>query len=134
MHLCTYCLDGDLIRFFPSHFSAVLDVAMMWKARSSMSFYVQLRYVLKVITAAAWVVVLPITYSYSWNHPSGLGETIKNWFGNGSSSPSLFILAVVIYLSPNMLSGLLFLLPIIRRNLEKSDYNIVRFMMWWSQV
>ncbi|KAK1420284.1 hypothetical protein QVD17_21754 [Tagetes erecta] len=113
---------------------AVLDVAMMWKARFSMSFDVQLRYVLKAITAAAWVVVLPIAYSYSWNHPSGLGETIKNWFGSGSSSPSLFILAVVIYLSPNILSGLLFLIPIIRRNLEKSDYRIVRFMMWWSQL
>ncbi|KAD3069004.1 hypothetical protein E3N88_36884 [Mikania micrantha] len=113
---------------------AVIDVAMMWKARFSMSFHVKLRYILKALSAAAWVVVLPVTYSYSWNNPSGFEETIKNWFGNGSSSPSLFIIAVVIYLSPNILSGLLFLLPFIRRNLEKSDYNIVRFMMWWSQL
>ena len=106
----------------------------MWKARFSMSFYVKLRYILKALSAAAWVVVLPITYSYSWKNPSGFGETIKNWFGNGPSSPSLYILAVVIYLSPNILSALLFLLPIIRRNLERSDYQIVRFIMWWSQV
>ncbi|KAK9056069.1 hypothetical protein SSX86_027156 [Deinandra increscens subsp. villosa] len=113
---------------------AVIDVFMMWKARFSMSFNVKLRYILKALSAAAWVVVLPIAYSYSWNNPSGFEETIKNWFGNGSSSPSLFIIAVITYLSPNILSGLLFLLPFIRRNLERSDYKIVRFMMWWSQL
>ncbi|MFS7931875.1 putative 1,3-beta-glucan synthase [Helianthus anomalus] len=113
---------------------AVLDIALMWKARFSMPFHVKLRYLLKALSAAAWVVVLPITYSYSWNNPSGFEETIKNWFGNGPSSPSLFILAVVIYLSPNILSALLFLLPFIRRNLERSDYKIVKFIMWWSQL
>lgn len=106
----------------------------MWNARFYMSFHVKLRYVLKALTAGAWVVILPITYSYSWKNPSGFEETIKNWFGNGESSPSMFIIAVVIYLFPNILSGLLFLLPFIRRNLEKSDYKIVRFVMWWSQV
>lgn len=107
---------------------------MMWKARFSMAFHVKLRYVLKTLTAAAWVIVLPITYSYSLDNPSGFGETMKNWFGNGSSSSSLFILAIVVYLSPNMVSALLFLLPFVRRYLERSDYRIVRFIMWWSQV
>ncbi|XP_076955761.1 callose synthase 2-like [Bidens hawaiensis] len=113
---------------------AVLDISMMWKARFGMSFNVKLRYILKALSAAAWVIVLPTTYSYSWKNPSGFEETIKNWFGNGPSSPSVFIIAVVIYLSPNILSGLLFLLPFIRRNLERSDYKIVRFIMWWSQL
>ncbi|CAH1448815.1 unnamed protein product [Lactuca virosa] len=113
---------------------AVIDVFIMWNARFYMSFHVKLRYILKALTAGAWVVILPITYSYSWKNPSGFEETIKNWFGNGESSPSMFIIAVVIYLFPNILSGLLFLLPFIRRNLEKSDYNIVRFVMWWSQL
>ncbi|GKD43565.1 glycosyl transferase, family 48 protein, partial [Tanacetum coccineum] len=115
-------------------FHAVLDIFMMWKARFSMSFYVKLRYLLKALSAAAWVVVLPTTYSYSWNNPSGVEETVKNWFGNGPSSPSLFIIAVVIYLSLNILSGLLFRLPFIRRNLERSDYKIVKFVMWWSEL
>ncbi|KAI3495636.1 hypothetical protein L1887_37981 [Cichorium endivia] len=113
---------------------AIIDIFIMWKARFSMSFHVKLRYILKAFTAGVWVVVLPITYSYSWKNPYGFEETIKNWFGNGPSSPSIFIIAVVVYLSPNFLSGLLFLLPFIRRNLEKSDYNIVKFVMWWSQL
>ncbi|KAJ8436465.1 hypothetical protein Cgig2_000450 [Carnegiea gigantea] len=112
---------------------AALDVVLSWKARRSMSFYVKLRYILKVISAAAWVVILPVTYAYSWENPPGFAQTIKSWFGSNASSPSLFFLAVVIYLSPNMLSAVLFLFPFIRRHLERSDYKIVMLMMWWSQ-
>ncbi|XP_051148401.1 callose synthase 1-like [Andrographis paniculata] len=112
---------------------ASLDVVMSWKARMSMSLHVKLRYILKVVSAAAWVIVLTVTYAYSWKNPPGFAQTIKNWFGNGSGSPPLFIVAVLIYLSPNMLSALLFLFPLIRRNLERSDYKVVRLMMWWSQ-
>jgi callose synthase len=115
--------------------AAILDVILSWKARQIMSFHVKLRYILKVVSAAAWVVVLPVTYAYTWKeNPPGFAQTIKGWFGNSSSSSSLFVLAVVIYLAPNMLAALLFLFPFIRRFLERSDYRIVMFMMWWSQV
>lgn len=99
-----------------------------------MSFHVKLRYILKVVSAASWVVILPVTYAYTWENSSGIAQTIKSWFGNSSSSPSLFILAVVIYLSPNILAVMLFLFPFIRRFLESSNYKIVMLMMWWSQV
>lgn len=112
---------------------AVLDIIMSWKSRHSMSFHVKLRYLFKAVAAAAWVVVLPVTYAYSWKNPPEFAQTIKNWFGNGSSSPSLFIIAVLFYLSPNMLSALLFVFPFIRRYLERSDYKIVSLVMWWSQ-
>ncbi|KAJ0037576.1 hypothetical protein Pint_24113 [Pistacia integerrima] len=112
---------------------AVLDVILSWKARRSMSFYVKLRYILKALSAAAWVIILPVTYAYSWKNPPGFAQTIKSWFGNSPSSPSLFIMAFLIYLSPNMLSTLLFLFPFIRRVLERSNYKIVMLMMWWSQ-
>ncbi|RVX12768.1 Callose synthase 3 [Vitis vinifera] len=114
--------------------AAVLDVILSWKARESMSFYVKLRYILKVVLAAAWVIILPVTYAYTWENPPGFAQTIKSWFGNSSHSPSLFILAVVVYLSPNMLAAVLFLFPFIRRFLERSNYKIVMLMMWWSQV
>ncbi|KAK6164246.1 hypothetical protein DH2020_001110 [Rehmannia glutinosa] len=113
---------------------AILDVILNWKARRSMSFHVKLRYIFKVVSAAAWVIILPVTYAYTWENPPGFAQTIKSWFGNSSSSPSLFILAVVIYLSPNMLAVLLFLFPFIRRFLESSNYKIVMLMMWWAQI
>ncbi|CAK8540523.1 unnamed protein product [Lathyrus sativus] len=112
---------------------AVLGVIVSWKARRSMSLYVKLRYILKVVSAAAWVVVLSVTYAYTWDNPPGFAQTIKSWFGSKSSAPSLFILAVVIYLSPNMLAAIFFMFPFIRRYLERSNYRIVMLMMWWSQ-
>ncbi|KAL5719463.1 Callose synthase 3 [Ranunculus cassubicifolius] len=112
---------------------AVLDVILSWKARHSMSFHVWLRYILKVISAAAWVIILPVTYAYTWEEPPGVFKNIRKWFGNSPNSPTLYILAIVIYLSPNMLAGLLFMFPFIRRFLERSNYRIVMLMMWWSQ-
>ncbi|KAJ3672326.1 hypothetical protein LUZ60_007047 [Juncus effusus] len=112
---------------------AILDVVLSWKARRSMSLAVKLRYVLKLISSAAWVVILPVTYAFTWENPSGLARTIKGWLGNGQNQPSLYILAVVIYLSPNMLASLLFLFPFLRRFLERSNSKIITFMMWWAQ-
>ncbi|KAJ8748765.1 hypothetical protein K2173_011320 [Erythroxylum novogranatense] len=134
--------DGDVFKKVLSIFitsailnfaQAALDIILSWKARHIMPFYVKLRYILKALSAAAWVIILPITYAYSWKNPPGIGQAIKKWFGDSPGSPSLFILAILIYLSPNMLSALLFLFPFIRRFLEGSHYKIVRLLMWWSQ-
>ena len=99
-----------------------------------MALSVKLRYVLKVISAAAWVVILPVTYAYTSENPTGLARTIKSWIGNGQNQPSLYIMAVVIYLSPNMLAAILFLFPFLRRFLERSNNKIIMLIMWWSQV
>ncbi|KAL4565098.1 hypothetical protein LXL04_029182 [Taraxacum kok-saghyz] len=99
---------------------------MTWKARHCMPFDQKLRYALKAVSAAVWVVILSVTYA-------GLDETIKGLFGNSSWSPSLFNLAVIVYLSPNMLAALLFLFPFIRRYLESSDYRVAMLIMWWGQ-
>lgn len=107
---------------------------LSWKARKSMSLPVKLRYILKVISAVAWVIILPVTYAYTLESPTGLGRIMKGWVGNGQSQPSIYYLAVVIYLSPNMLTALLFLFPSLRRYLESSNYKIIMLMMWWSQV
>uniref|UniRef100_A0A0E0CUK0 1,3-beta-glucan synthase n=1 Tax=Oryza meridionalis TaxID=40149 RepID=A0A0E0CUK0_9ORYZ len=112
---------------------ATLDIIFNWKARRTMEFAVKLRYVLKFTLAALWVVLLPVTYAYTWENPTGIIRAIKGWFGNGQNHASLFVLAVVIYLSPSLLAAILFLLPFLRRILESSDYKFVRFVMWWSQ-
>ncbi|KAK1611629.1 hypothetical protein QYE76_035302 [Lolium multiflorum] len=112
---------------------ATLDIVFGWKARRSMSFARKLRYVLKLVSAAAWVVILPVTYAYSGGSPSGLARIIKGWLGNGQNQPSLYNLAVLIYLAPNMLAAMLFIFPFIRRHLEISNLKVITFMMWWSQ-
>ena len=115
-------------------FTATLDIIFNWKARRTMEFAVKLRYFLKFTMAALWVVLLPVTYAYTWENPTGIIRAIKSWFGNGQNHPPLFVISVVMYLSPSMLSAILFLLPFLRRKLESSDFKLVRLIMWWSQV
>ncbi|GJV43514.1 callose synthase 3 [Tanacetum coccineum] len=91
---------------------AVLDIVLNWKARQCMVFNVKLRYLLKVVSAAIWVVILTITCS---------------------CFPLLFNLSLVLYLLPNMLAAVLFLFPFVRRYLETSNHRIVMLIIWWSQ-
>ncbi|KAL8241410.1 hypothetical protein R6Q59_014764 [Mikania micrantha] len=92
---------------------AVLDMALNWKARQCMSFDVKIRYLLNVVSAATWVVILTVTCSHSL---------------------SLFVFTIIAYLSPNMFAAVLFIFPFIRRYLGSSDHRIFMFMMWWSQI
>jgi len=114
--------------------AAILDVILSCKSQWSMSMHVKLGYILKVVSAAAWVIVLSVSYAYTWENPPRFAQTIQSWFGSNSNSPSFFIMVVVVYLSPNMLAAMLFLFPLIHRFLERSNYRIVMLMMWWSQV
>ncbi|KAJ1443833.1 Nucleoside phosphorylase superfamily [Sesbania bispinosa] len=61
---------------------AILDVILSWKEQRSMSIHVELKYILKVVSAAAWMIVLSVTYAYTWDNPPGFAQTIQNWFGN----------------------------------------------------
>ncbi|CAM0884882.1 unnamed protein product [Alopecurus aequalis] len=112
---------------------AILDTVLSWKARKSTSRAIKLRYILKLLSGAAWVVILPVTYAYAKENPSGLATTTKGWFGDGPKQSWLYGLAIVIYLAPNMLAAMLFLFPVLRRALERSNLKVITFMMWWSQ-
>jgi hypothetical protein len=48
--------------------------------------------------------------------------------------PPYYILAVAVYLIPNVLAAFLFLFPMLRRWIENSDWHIIRLLLWWSQV
>jgi callose synthase len=115
-------------------FTATLDIIFNWRARRTMEFAVKLRYVLKFILAVLWVILLPVTYAYILENPTVIFGAIKNWFGNGRKQPTLFGIAVSVYLLPNMLGAVLFAFPFLRRVLEGSDNKFTSFIMWWSQV
>jgi callose synthase len=47
---------------------------------------------------------------------------------------SFYTYAVTIYLIPNVLAALLFVLPPLRRTMERSNWRIVTLIMWWAQA
>ncbi|PPS17329.1 hypothetical protein GOBAR_AA03240 [Gossypium barbadense] len=114
-------------------FEAVLDVALTFNAWRSFEFNQILRYLLKLIMGAIWVVILPIGYSISVKNPTGVIKFLKHWTGD-MQNQSLYNYLIVLYLIPDLLATVLFVLPLLRKKLELSNWRIVTLVMWWNQV
>ena len=113
--------------------AAILDIAFTWKARQTMDDYHQiLKYVLRLIIATIWIVVLPVYYvntrrkysCYSIRPGSVLGEWCY----------SSFMVVVAVYLMTNMVDMVLFFVPAVGRYIETSNYRICTALAWWTQV
>jgi len=110
-----------------------LDIILTWNALKNMKFTQLLRYFLKFVVAAVWVVVLPICYSSSLVNPSGLIKFVTSWAGDWGPQ-SLYTYVVVLYMCPNIVGTILFFIPPLRRKLERSNMRILTILMWWAQV
>ncbi|KAK4398212.1 Callose synthase 7 [Sesamum angolense] len=133
--------DEDLVRSVLSIFitaailnfcRAFLDIVLSFNAWRSLKFGQILRYLLKFAAAAFWLVVMPVTYSRSFQNPSGILRFF-NSLGAAWQTQSLYNYLVAIYLVPNVLAALLFLFPFLRRTMERSNWRIITILMWWAQ-
>ncbi|KAK1425447.1 hypothetical protein QVD17_20799 [Tagetes erecta] len=111
---------------------ASLDIILSFNAWRSFKNTQILRYLLKFIVSAFWVVILPIGYSRSVLNPTGVVKFFSNLGGN-QREQSLYYYLVAIYLTPNALSALIFLLPPLRRYMERSNWSVIVLLMWWAQ-
>lgn len=113
--------------------SAALDIILSWKAWGNMQSTQIIRYLLKLVVAAVWLIILPIGYSGSMQNPTGLVKFFSSWFGN-LRNQTFFSFAIAIYLIPNIVSALLFMLPLLQRKMERSNWRIIIFFLWWSRA
>ncbi|KAJ4980938.1 hypothetical protein NE237_031775 [Protea cynaroides] len=133
--------DGDVFRQVMSIFitysllnflQALLDIILSCRAWGSLKYTQIARYLLKFAVAAVWVVVLPIGYSSSVQNPTGLVRFFSGWINNWRSQ-SFFDFAIVIFMMPNVLAAIIFILPPLRRSMERSNFRIIVLIMWWAQ-
>ncbi|XP_068494767.1 callose synthase 7-like isoform X2 [Phaseolus vulgaris] len=117
---------------FLNFLQVTLDIILTWNALKNMKFTRLLRYFLKFVVAAVWVVVLPICYSSSLVNPSGVIKFVTSWAGDWGNQ-SLYTYVVVLYMIPNIVATILFFLPPLRRKLERSNLRILAILMWWAQ-
>ncbi|KAF7833505.1 callose synthase 7-like [Senna tora] len=134
-------LDDDVFRSAMSIFityaflnflQVILDIILTLNAWKNMKFSQLLRYFLKFVVAAVWVVVLPVSYSSSVQNPSWLTKFVTSWAGDWGGQ-SLYSYLVALYLLPNILAAILFFLPPLKRKLERSNMRIITLFMWWAQ-
>ncbi|PON89730.1 Vacuolar protein sorting-associated protein, partial [Trema orientale] len=133
--------DADVFRsvlsiFITSAFlnflQATLDIVLSFNAWKSLKITQVVRYLLKFVVAAFWVVVLPFCYFSSVQSPTVLVRFFSSWAGDWSNH-SLYSYAIAIYLLPNILASVIFVLPPLRRSMERSNLRIITLLMWWAQ-
>ncbi|XP_078151052.1 callose synthase 7-like [Carex rostrata] len=128
---------GDVLSIFITAsllnlLQAALDIMLSWKAWGTMAYTQIMRYILKFCVATAWVIILVMSYSGWVQNPSGLIRYLSNWIGNWRTQ-SLYSYAIAIYLIPNILGAVLFLLPPLHRFMERSNRRLIVLLMWWAQ-
>uniref|UniRef100_A0A7N0TVA2 1,3-beta-glucan synthase n=1 Tax=Kalanchoe fedtschenkoi TaxID=63787 RepID=A0A7N0TVA2_KALFE len=111
-----------------------LDIFLNFPGYHRWQFTDVLRNISKIIVCAAWAVVLILCYfsSFPISIPPQLKD-ILSFLPQAKKIPALYLMAIAIYIIPNILAALLFLFPMLRRWIENSDWHIIRFLLWWSQ-
>ncbi|KAI4345088.1 hypothetical protein L6164_012252 [Bauhinia variegata] len=112
---------------------SILDLILNFPGYHRWRFTDVLRNILKVVVSLAWVIILPLVYVHSLKSAPESVKDLVSFFHRVKGIPALYILAVALYLLPNLLAAVLFLFPMLRRWIEDSDWHIVRFLLWWSQ-
>ncbi|KAK1356320.1 hypothetical protein POM88_049576 [Heracleum sosnowskyi] len=100
---------------------AMHDVVLNWEARQSMSFHVKLRFILKILSAAAWVIILPVTYAYTRENPPGLAQAIKNCLYLERSNYRIVML-MMWWSQPRLHVG---------RGMHDSSFSLFKYTMFW---
>ncbi|CAL9196161.1 unnamed protein product [Musa hybrid cultivar] len=121
-------ITAALLRFLQS----VLDLVLNFPGFHRWKFIDVLRNFLKILVSLVWAIILPLVYIDSPNINLPWNELSK-WLHQLNGVPPLYIMVVVLYLFPNILAGILFLFPMLRRWIENSDWHIVQLLLWWSQ-
>lgn len=93
-----------------------------------------LRNFLKIFISVAWVIILPLFYVDTASNITLPWEGLTEWLHQVKGVPPLYIIAVALYMFPNILAAFMFLFPMLRRWIENSDWHIIRLLIWWSQV
>ncbi|WCJ39410.1 callose synthase 5 [Euphorbia peplus] len=112
---------------------SILDFILNFPGFHRWKFTDVLRNILKIVVSVAWAIVLPLCYFQAFKDSSSSLKTSFKFLSEVKSIPPLYILAVVIYLVPNILAAALFIFPMFRRWIENSDWVVIRFLLWWSQ-
>ncbi|CAM8881816.1 unnamed protein product [Rhodiola kirilowii] len=112
-----------------------LDIFLNFPGYHRWQFTDVLRNVLKIIVSVTWAVVLVLCYfsSFPVSIPAQLKDVLS-FLPQAKKIPALYLMAIAIYIIPNVLTALLFIFPMLRRWIENSDWIIIRFLLWWSQI
>eukprot|EP00257_Ricinus_communis_P021658 XP_015581193.1 callose synthase 5 isoform X2 [Ricinus communis] len=128
-HISSIFITAAFLRFLQS----ILDLILNFPGFHRWQFADVMRNVLKIIVSLAWLVILPMCYLNAFNLSRSRIKESLSFLREVKDIPPLYIVAVIVYLIPNILAAALFIFPMFRRWIENSDWLLIRLLLWWSQ-
>ncbi|KAF7130413.1 hypothetical protein RHSIM_Rhsim10G0135300 [Rhododendron simsii] len=141
--LSSVFITAAFLRFLQKHIAAfalpnvdscMLDLILNFPGYHRWTFTDMMRNILKLVVSLTWSLILPLCYVASFQVANEKIQDLLPFLSKVKGIPSLYIIAVAIYLLPNLLAAALFIFPMLRRWIENSDWHITRLLMWWSQI
>ncbi|KAJ9136168.1 hypothetical protein P3X46_033272 [Hevea brasiliensis] len=123
VELLTCFITWGGLRFLQS----ILDAGTQYSLVSRDTMLLGLRMVLKSVVALTWTIVFGVFYARIWSAKNSAGF----WSDEANSRIVTFLEAVFVFVIPELLALLFFVLPWIRNALEELDWRILYVSTWW---
>ncbi|XP_023765966.1 callose synthase 12 [Lactuca sativa] len=108
---------------------ALLDAVMQYKLVSRETYWLGVRMVLKIITSVIWIIIFVVFYTRIWNQKKDDGR----WSGAANKRVVTFLEVALVFILPEILALLLFILPWVRNFIENTNWRIFYLITWWFQ-
>ncbi|XP_020596984.1 callose synthase 12-like [Phalaenopsis equestris] len=114
------------LRFLQS----ILDAGTQYSLVRRETMWLGVRMVLKSVVAAAWAVVFGILYARAWDQKN----RDRRWSPAANQRLVNYLEAAGVFVLPEVIAIVLFILPWIRNFLEKTNWRIFYALTWWFQT
>ncbi|KAK6283788.1 hypothetical protein POUND7_002740 [Theobroma cacao] len=123
VELLTVFITWAGLRFLQS----VLDAGTQYSLVSKETLWLGIRMVLKSVVALTWIVVFGVFYGRIWSQKNA----DRRWSFEANQRIVTFLEAVFVFVIPELLSLLFFVIPWVRNWIEGLDWVVISWLMWW---
>lgn len=109
---------------------AMLDAGTQYSLVSRETTMLAVRMVLKVLVAAGWTITFSVLYVRMWDQR----WRDRRWSFAANTRVFNYLEAAAVFVIPQVLALMLFILPWIRNFLEKTNWRILYVLTWWFQT
>ncbi|KAH7546004.1 hypothetical protein FEM48_Zijuj01G0154900 [Ziziphus jujuba var. spinosa] len=106
---------------------SVLDAGTQYSLVSRETIMLGVRMVLKSLDAVTWTILFGVFYGRIWSQKNSDGR----WSDEANRRIFTFLEVALVFLIPELLALVLFILPWFRNLLEELDWRIVYWLTWW---
>ncbi|XP_060191459.1 callose synthase 11-like [Lycium barbarum] len=123
VQLLTIFITWAGLRFIQS----ILDAGTQYSLVSRDTMWIGVRMVLKSIVAVTWAVVFGVFYARIWRQRN----SDRRWSYEANQRIFTFLEAALVFVAPELLALVLFILPWLRNVIEKTNWPIFYLLTWW---